>query len=69
MENEIILTSFIEKTFTILEEHEVAMLERLLDEPDPAMYKWFTKAVEAEPEYQGTRLLQAIQEHTRTMTR
>lgn len=69
VENEIILTSFMEGNFFQLEESEVGLLERLLDEPDPAIYKWFTKAVEAEPEYRESRLLRAIQEHTRSMNR
>lgn len=69
VENEIILTSFIQKAYIAMGEGELVQFERLLDEPDPSIYRWFTGAAPAGQEYRGTLLLQAIQEHTRSMHR
>lgn len=67
VENEIILTSFIENNYTKLSESDVGLYERLLDEPDPSIYKWFTGSQEAESDYRHTSLLDSIRSWTRTM--
>lgn len=68
VENELILTSFLRARFSRLYGEDVGLLEQLLDEPDPSLYRWFTGAAPAAPLYEGSLLLRAIQEHTRTMS-
>lgn len=66
LENELILTSYLQKHYTDLSEMDVVLFERLLDEPDPSIYRWFTGAAEADMEYRGSQLLKSIQTHLKS---
>ncbi len=63
LENEIILTSFIKERFSELDGDQMKLLERLLDEPDPQMFKWFTGSAQPAPQYSDTILFKSIRDH------
>jgi len=67
VENEIILTSFVKERFQDLSQSEVGLLERLLDEPDPAIFKWFNGTKPPDHAYEDSSLLNRIVAHTRSM--